>query len=84
MGGIAFTLDLPGGVDGYGRARLGRPRSFGWLSFAGLAGSLALIVGAAGATVSILQLNVAGLGSTLPVRSIARTSKLWLPSASDG
>ncbi len=35
-----------------------------------------------GATVSIDQLKVAGLWSTLPAVSIARTSKEWAPSAS--
>ena len=35
-----------------------------------------------GAAVSIVQLKVAGLWSTLPAVSIARTSKEWAPSAS--
>ena len=35
-----------------------------------------------GAAVSIVQLNDAGLWSTLPAVSIARTSKEWEPSAS--
>src|SRR5688572_8423652 len=35
----------------------------------------------AGATVSIVQVKEAGVGSTLPAPSIARTSNVWLPSA---
>ena len=35
-----------------------------------------------GAVVSTVQLKVAGVWSTLPAWSIARTSKEWLPSAS--
>ena len=34
-----------------------------------------------GATVSIVQVKEAGVGSTLPTPSIARTWKVWLPSA---
>ena len=39
------------------------------------------VIWVSGAIVSMLQLNVAGLGSVLPALSIARTSKLWAPSA---
>ena len=34
-----------------------------------------------GAEVSTVQVKVAGVGSTLPTLSIARTSNVWLPSA---
>ena len=34
-----------------------------------------------GTTVSIVQVWPAGVGSTLPAASLARTLKLWLPSA---
>ena len=40
-----------------------------------------VICGAAGATVSIVQLRLAGVGSVLPARSVARTWKLCPPSA---
>jgi hypothetical protein len=36
-----------------------------------------------GAVVSTVQVEVAGVASTLPAASIARTSNLWLPSASE-
>ena len=36
---------------------------------------------AAGATVSTVQVHVAGVGSTLPIASTARTSSAWPPSA---
>ena len=35
----------------------------------------------AGEDVSTVHVNVAGVGSTLPTPSIARTSNVWLPSA---
>ena len=31
--------------------------------------------------VSIVQVRVAGVGSTLPAASVARTEKVWVPSA---
>ena len=31
--------------------------------------------------VSIVQVRVAGVGSTLPDASVARTEKVWVPSA---
>ena len=36
-----------------------------------------------GAAVSIVQVKLAGVGSTLPAASIARTEKVWEPSASE-
>ena len=44
----------------------------GWLSIA-----------VSGAAVSIVQVKLAGVGSTLPAASIARTEKVWEPSASE-
>jgi hypothetical protein len=35
-----------------------------------------------GALVSIVQVRLAGLASVLPAASLARTWKVWLPSAS--
>src|SRR5262245_45599220 len=44
---------------------------------------IGLIVGAsAGPVVSTSQANCAGVSSPWPARSIARTVKVWLPSAS--
>ena len=36
-----------------------------------------------GAVVSTVQVKLAGVGSVLPAWSIARTSNLWEPSASE-
>jgi hypothetical protein len=35
-----------------------------------------------GSVVSMVQVRVAGMGSVFPARSVARTSKVWVPSAS--
>ena len=40
-----------------------------------------ITTGAGGAVVSTTQVKVAGVVSTLPAASIARTSKVWVPSA---
>src|SRR5436309_14209036 len=45
------------------------------------AGGLAVMV-VAGAVVSMVQVKLAGVGSTLPTESIARAWKVWLPAAS--
>ena len=44
----------------------------------GPAGPAVIVV--SGAAVSIVKELAAGLGSTLPTASLARTSKLWAPS----
>jgi hypothetical protein len=48
----------------------------------GLAGLESIVV--FGAVVSIVQVDVAGDASVLPAASVARTSKVWLPSPSAG
>ena len=45
------------------------------------AGGAAVMV-VSGAVVSIVQVKLAGVASTLPAVSIARTWKVWLPAAS--
>src|SRR2546426_8186346 len=45
------------------------------------AGGFVVIV-VSGAVVSMVQVKLAGVGSTLPAGSIARTWKVWLPAAS--
>ena len=44
----------------------------------GSLGAVSIVV--CGAIVSTVQANVAGVGSTLPAASVARTWKVWLPS----
>ena len=53
----------------------------GVASLVGPEGPLSIAV--SGAAVSTVKLRDAGVGSTLPTRSVARTSKVWAPSASD-
>ena len=53
----------------------------GVASFVGPDGPLSIVV--SGAAVSTVKLRDAGVGSTLPAGSVARTSKVWAPSASD-
>ena len=48
------------------------------LELVGSYGLLSIVV--SGAAVSIVHVNEAGVGSTLPAPSIARTWKVWLPS----
>jgi len=50
------------------------------VSFVGPAGADVIVV--SGAVVSTVQVRVAGVGSTFPAISAARTSKVWLPSES--
>src|SRR5207249_6335171 len=52
----------------------------GVVSLEGLAGPLSTAV--LGAVKSIAQVRLAGLASVLPAVSVARTSSVWLPSAS--
>ncbi len=40
-------------------------------------------ISVSGTVVSTVQVKLAGLGSGLPAWSIARTSKVWEPSASE-
>ena len=51
----------------------------GEASALGCVGATSIVV--AGAIVSTVQLWLAGVGSTLPAASPARTWKVWLPSA---
>ena len=51
------------------------------LELEGSLGWLSIVV--SGAAVSIVQVKLAGVGSTLPAASIARTEKVWEPSASE-
>ena len=53
----------------------------GVASFVGPDGPLSIVV--SGAAVSTVKLREAGVGSTFPAGSVARTSKVWAPSASD-
>ncbi len=46
-----------------------------------VSGGLAVIV-VSGAVVSMVQVKLAGVASTLPAGSMARTWKVWLPAAS--
>jgi hypothetical protein len=46
----------------------------------GLVGCAVIVV--FGATVSIVQVKLAGVASVLPAASVARTWNVWLPSAS--
>ena len=50
-------------------------------SFVGPDGPLSIVV--CGAAVSTVKLRDAGVGSTLPAGSVARTSNVWAPSASE-
>jgi hypothetical protein len=52
---------------------------FALLLFVGFVGLAVIEV--SGATVSIVQVNEAGVASVLPVLVIARTWNVWLPSA---
>ena len=45
-----------------------------------MAGGAAVMV-VSGGVVSTVQVKLAGVGSALPAASVARTWKLWLPSA---
>ena len=60
--------------DSFGRERERRARRF-----VGLAGDESIVV--CGAVVSIVHVSCAGLASTLPAASVARTSKVCAPSA---
>jgi hypothetical protein len=51
-------------------------------SFEGFAGLESIVV--SGIVVSVVHVYVAGDASVFPAWSVARTSKVWLPSASDG
>ncbi len=52
-------------------------------AFAELLGSLGCaVIVVFGAAVSIVQVKLAGDASVLPAASVARTSKVWEPSAS--
>ena len=53
----------------------------GVVSFEGLEGLASIVV--FGAVRSTVQVCVAGLASVLPAPSVARTAKVWLPSASE-
>ena len=53
----------------------------GVASFVGPEGPLSIVV--FGAAVSTVKLRDAGVASTLPAGSVARTSNVWAPSASD-
>ena len=53
----------------------------GVASFVGPDGPLSIVV--CGAAVSTVKLRDAGVASTFPAGSVARTSNVWAPSASD-
>ena len=62
-------------------AWLAENANVGVASFVGPEGPLSIVV--CGAAVSTVKLRDAGVGSTLPAGSVARTSNVWAPSASD-
>ena len=68
-----------GGTRRSSRPRSRRTRSSGPGSRSGRSGPASIVV--CGATVSTVHANAAGVGSTLPAASVARTWKVWLPSA---
>jgi hypothetical protein len=52
----------------------------GAVELLGLLGLAVIVV--SGAVKSIVHVKLAGVGSTLPAGSVARTWKVWLPAAS--
>ena len=60
----------PGSLDENSKVGAGLPL--------GSLGATSMVV--CGATVSTVQEKVAGVGSTLPAASVARTWNVWLPS----
>ena len=62
-------------------AWLDESANVGVASFVGPDGPLSIVV--CGAAVSTVKAREAGVASTFPARSVARTSNVWAPSASD-